>query len=161
MFNVYNIVLNKLAEWLVPTYLRNGVMMAFVKACFAPLVVLQNDFLLYRKSKLYEIEMNYQVCYLESFLNDRFDFIQRRIYIEDASSKTSKFIYRSAENKPFLIYKRSENKPATIYTRGESIGDFTNDFIIFIPVEISFDEKEIRAMLFTKLSGKRYKIETF
>jgi hypothetical protein len=161
MFNGYNIVLNRLAEWLIPTRLRTAVLLAIVKACYTPFVNLHNDFLLYRKAKQYELAMNYQVCYLESFLNDRFDFINRGIHIEDAKNHPAKFIYQRTEGKPFLIFARSESQPKVIYTRGENLGDYANDFVIFIPIGVLFDEKEIRAMVATKLSGKRYKIETY
>jgi hypothetical protein len=161
MFSVYNIVLNRLAEWLIPTRLRTSVLLAIVKACYTPFINLHNDFLLYRKAKKYELAMNYQVCYLESFLNDRFDFTQRRIYIEDAKNHPAKYIHQLAELKPLVIFARSESNHEAIYTRGENLGDYANDFVIFIPVSVVFDEKEIRAMIATKLSGKRYKIETF
>lgn len=105
--------------------------------------------------------MNYQVCYLEAFLNDRFDFSDRRIYIEDAENQDTLFIYKRDELNPIGLYQRSENHSQPIYTRGESNGDYLNDFVIWIPYGVVFDEAELRAMVATKLAGKRYKIELF
>lgn len=105
--------------------------------------------------------MNYQVCYLEAFLNDRFDFTDRRIYIEDAENQETLYIYTRAELNPVWLYTRAEDIPQPVYTRGESNGDYLNDFVIWIPYGVVFDEAELRAMVATKLAGKRYKIELF
>ena len=141
--------------------MRINVMMAFVKACFQPLIDLHNDFLLYRKAKLYQIAMNYQVCYLEALLNDRYDFTQRRIYIDDADTGDQVYIYQDDEDAPLYMQQESENDPLYLFTEGETIGDHTNDFIIHIPATVAYSESEIRAMIATKLCGKRYKIEIF
>lgn len=161
MYKVFDIQVNKLSEWLIPTMMRKGVMMAFVKAAFAPIVTLHNSFLGYRDAKFYQIRMNYQTCYLESFLNDRFDYVQRRIYIEDAETVEQVYLYQVEEEKPEWLYQQSENEPLYLFTEGESLGDLLNDFVVYVPADIQFSESEIRAMLSTKLSGKRYKIETF
>jgi len=141
--------------------LRKPVLMAFAKAAYAPLVTLHNGFMAFRKAKFYQIEMNYQTCYLESFLNDRFDPSQRRIYIEDAESRDGTFVFTRAEDQPLVIHKRIESVPRFIYTRGESNGDMLNDFIVFVPASVTFDEYELRAMISTKLSGKRYSVQLF
>lgn len=161
MFNFFNISFYLLAEWLVPIRLRTAVMMAFIKACFAPIIALHNQFMSYRKAKLYEIKMNYQVCYLEAFLNDRFDSIARRIYIDDAQTVEQIYLYQDEEEKPIYLNQESENDPVYLYTEGETLGDYLNDFIVYVPVSVVFNESEMRAMITTKLAGKRYKIELF
>ncbi len=161
MNNVFNIQFNKLSKWLIPTFLRSDVLMSIVSAVYAPIVALHNLFLQYRKSKFYEIAMNYQTCYLESFLNDRFDFTGRRIYIDDAPVGASTFLYMQVEERPVVIAMRSEIAPQYMYTRGESGGDILYDFIVYVPVSVQYDEVEIRAMLATKICGKRYKVQTF
>lgn len=135
--------------------------MAFIKACFAPVISLHNQFLNYRKAKLYEIKMNYQVPYLEAFLNDRFDAIERRIYIDDAQTVNQIYLYQEEETKPLYLNQESENAPVYLYTEGETIGDLWNDFIVYVPVSVAFSESELRAMIATKWCGKRYKIEHF
>lgn len=161
MFEFFNIQFGKLAEWLIPIKMRYGVLMAWVKSLFGAVIILHNDFMRYRKAKLYQIQMNYQVVYLESFLNQRFDTTLRRIYITDAENQVVKYIFTRVEGNPLLIFRRSENQPQIIYSRGESNGDYVNDFIIWVPYDVVFDEREHRAMVSTKLSGKRYKIELF
>lgn len=105
--------------------------------------------------------MNFQVCYLEAFLNDRFDFTLRRIYIEDAANEETIYIYKRDEATPLVISTRAEASAQPIFTRGETNGDYINDFVIYMPASVVFDENELRAMVATKLCGKRYKIELF
>lgn len=161
MYNGYNIQLNLLAQWLIPTLLRKPILMAFAKAIYAPLVTLHNLFLNYRKAKLYEIAMNYQTCYLEAFLNDRFDFTNRGIYIEDAETVDQVYLWQDAEDNPLYLYKDAENQPVYLYQDGESLGDILYDFVVYVPYGVVFDEEEMRAMIATKLSGKKYKIELY
>jgi hypothetical protein len=135
--------------------------MTMAKSIFSPIVTLHNSFIRYRRDKFYQIQMDYQTCYLESFLNDRFDFTQRRIYIQDAETGETIYLFQRAENNPLLIYKRSENKPQPLYTRGESNGDLLNDFVVYVPLDVVFDEHELRAMIGSKICGKRFKVQTF
>lgn len=161
MNNIYIIQLNKLREWLIPTMLRTPIVLAIAKAAYMPLLTLYNDFIRFRKDKFYDIQINFQVCFLESFLNERFDTKFKRIYIEDAEQGEPIFIHKREEAKPLVIKRRSETAPQFIYTRGESIGDLMNDFIIYIPEDVLINESELRAMLSKKICGKRYKIQNY
>lgn len=160
-YSYYDINFYRLAEWLTPRWLRAAKWLILLKACFYPLVLVHNAFIRYRKAKLYEIAMNYQTCYLEAFLNDRFDFTQRRIFIEDAETVDALYLYMRDEENPVFLYRRSEALPVPVYTRGETVGDLTYDFIVWVPLDVVFDQNEMRAMIATKLCGKRYKIELF
>lgn len=126
-----------------------------------PLVLIHNNFIRYREAKLYELFINYQTCYLEIFLNDRFDKTERRIYIDDAQNQDTVYLYLRDELNPVNLYTRSEDNAVALYTRGESNGDLLNDFIVYVPVDVVFQEPELRAMIANNLSGKRYKIELF
>lgn len=161
MDNIYTIQLNKLREWLIPTMLRTPIALAIAKAGYKPLLTLYNDFVRFRKNKFYDIQINFQVCWLENFLNDRFDAKFKRIHIEDAEQGDPIFIHKREEAKPFVLKKRSEAAPQYIYTRGESIGDLMNDFIIYVPEDVVINENELRAMLSKKICGKRYKIQNY
>lgn len=162
MFNFFDIQFYLLAEWLVPIRLRTAVLMAFVKACFEPVIMLHNDFMAYRLAKKYEIKMNWQTCYVEAFLNDRFDKTARRIYIDDApAGEQPIYLYQDEELQPLYLSQDSENEPVYTFTEGETIGSLLYDFIVYVPVGVAFNENEMRAMLSTKICGKRYKIEIF
>lgn len=136
--------------------------MGIVKAMFAPLVTILNSFLAFRNAKFYQIEMNYQVCYLEAFLNDRFDFSQRRIYIGNPDDAVPPvYLYQDEEDQPIYLYQDVEANPVYMYQDDEYTGNIALDFIVWVPVDVVFDEAEMRAMIATKLSGKKYAVQTF
>jgi hypothetical protein len=157
----YDIDFQKLVRWNTPTKLLKQLFLKWLYCLVYPIILLHATFKLYRKNKLYEIAMNFQVCYLEAFLNDKYDLSLRRIYIADALNQQTLYIYERSEAKPVFLFTRSEAQPVIFYTRGETTGDFLNDFIIFIPIAVVYDEPELRAMVATKLCGKRFKIELF
>ncbi|MEN9570897.1 MAG: hypothetical protein RL172_2128 [Bacteroidota bacterium] len=162
MFNVFNIQLMRLAEWLIPTFLRKEVLMAFVTAIYTPLVALHNSFSNYRSAKFYQIAMNYQVCYLEAFLNDRFDYTNRGIYIDDPDDAVpALYLYQDAEDVPVYLYQDAEDVPVYLYQDAEVVGAVALDFIVMVPVAVAYDENEMRAMIATKLCGKKYSIQTY
>lgn len=160
-YNSYDIKFNKLATWITPRWLRVDTFFVLLYGCMFPLVLIHNAFIRYRTAKLYELYINYQVCYLQAFLNDRFDFTQRRIYIDDAAIEETLYIYKRAELEPIYLYKRIEDDPVSLYTRGETQADSLYDFIVFVPLDVALNEPEMRAMVSNNLSGKRYKIERF
>jgi hypothetical protein len=113
----------------------------------------------FREAKLYDLMITPQVCYLERLLRDRFDYVQRRIEIEDAVWYGPVFIFQQAELQPQWLYTASESQPIFIFTNGEA-GQLRDDFVIKVPLDIVFDESEMRSLVnIFKLAGKRYKIE--
>jgi hypothetical protein len=159
--DTYIIDYKKLVRWLTPNRLRNARMLAWLGVLANPVVVLYTSFLAFRKTKLYYLGISPSVCDLERLLNDRYDFTQRRIYIDDAAEKPNRYIYNRLESKPKFIRHRSENMPYIIYNRTE-YGLLSNNFIVFVPVSVVFDLAELRSLLnIYKLLGKRYTVQTF
>jgi hypothetical protein len=118
-------------------------------------------FLKQREANLYGLGITPQVCYLEKMLNDRFDFIQRRVYIGDPTRKDVWNLYVDDELKPVNLYVDDENEPITTYTDMEG-GEGTVDFVVYVPSGLSLNENEMRALLdIYKVAGKTYYIETY
>lgn len=82
-----------------------------------------------------------QVCVLEKYLNDRFDSVNRLIYIEDGFQYPATFIFLRAEEKPKAIYIRAENKPVYLGLRSES-GYKSVSFRVRVPIE-ALPQKEV------------------
>lgn len=158
-FNSYNIDFTKLVAWLTPKALRKVKFAVIMKAVVFPLIGLHNTFMKYRKAKLYQLQITPQVCYLERLLNDRFDYTLRRITIGDAEWHLPSFIFQDDELKTLPLYTEDENKPHALYTEGEA-GIALNDFVVLVPMAISFADAEMRALLdFYKLFGTKYTIQ--
>lgn len=161
MASIYDINYTRLVKWLVPAPLRDDRLQAWIGALITPVASLYNSFLRYRTAKDYQLRINYQLCYLEQLLNDRYDNILRRIYIDDTIQKPPFYIFQNAELKPKFIRQRSENDPKWIYTSGES-GGMLDDFIIFVPMDVVFEEPEFISLVKAfYVPGSKFKIQRF
>ena len=98
------------------------------------------------------------MCFLEKFLNDRYDISLRRIRIVDGVYADAVYLFLRAENKPMYLYTRAENKPVYLFTRAETAGAKTN-FIVVIPAGVKFNENQLRGEIDSyKLAGMKYDI---
>ena len=159
--NIYTLDIERLAHWLVPERWRQPVTLAWVKSMAVNLTNLFNRFLLYRERKKYDLLITPQVCFLEKALNDKYDFIQRRIYIEDGDDQDPVHLFKRDELKPVYLYKRSEDQPVYLRSRTET-AEFGVDFIVHVPSDIIFDQAEMRTYLTGyKLTTKTFSIAIF
>lgn len=152
---IYDIDYNKLVIWLLPNEVRQPRIVNWFQTLIRPVVTLYQDFKLFREAKLYQLTITPQVCYLEKLLNDRYDFIQRRIVIEDSVDKDLSYVYLEAELKPMYLGSKF------IYTNGET-GILSNDFIIKVPLDLklTFEEPEMLSLVKAyKLAGMVAKIQ--
>ena len=139
---------------LSPTFFRGERFEAFLGAFAKPLQTLADK-------TLYQMQHDSRVIYLEKVLNEYFEvptynasshIATRQIYIEDAPQVPKTYIYQPEELQPIYLGEIFLDKD----------NEITADFIINIPVAISFDEPRLRALIdFYKLSGKKHIIQTY
>lgn len=151
----YKIDWNKLVVLLLPTFLRQNNLVAYMQALVQPVASLHYNWMLKREADWYKLNHTGQVCFLRKVLNDLLDPSDRRIYISDGNSFPRKYIYTRAENKPVFLGKMH------IYQHKE----YTNtgaDFIVFAPADIiSAKAHELKYLIeYYKLASKRYQIRT-
>ena len=157
----YDINFNKLIVWLLPSSLRKIRLVAFLRIAVTPFVFVYQNFLRYRKEKLYDLMITSQVCYLELMLNDKYDYTDRRIFIDDGVEQVALYLYQDEEDHDIFLFTDAENTPQIFYTDGEIVGE-SFDFIINVPASISFSELEMISMVKRKrLPGMKFKIQTF
>lgn len=155
MGSIYDIDFSKVVRWNLRRKKRKPRILALLNSMAKPVVLLYQDFLKYRKAKLYQLMITPQKCWLERLLNDRYDFTQRRIYIDDGVDHPPTYIYQDAELKPLYLGTK------IIYTGGES-GDLKDDFIVFVPMDLIFEEQEMMSLVKAyKLAGTKFKIQRF
>lgn len=154
MYNhVFDIDFKKLLRWMIPIRLRMPRVLSFLNSFKNEVTKTYLLFKSNRGANLYRIAITPQVCLLERLLNDRYDFTQRRIYIDDGIDYPPTYIYRTDELKP--IYLGTQ----IIYTAGES-GNLKDDFVIYVPSDISFEDAEMSSLVKAyKLAGTKFKIQ--
>ena len=147
----YNIDFNKLVILLLPTFMRQSRLIAFMKSAIAPVVRIHYEFLQKRLDDHYKLDHNWQVCYLEAALNDRFDVSERRIKIIEGDQYDRKYIYTEGEQKPKYL--------GTLFIRQSSdYSDDSFDFTIDMN-NVSADFYDVEAQVkFYKLEGTRFNI---
>lgn len=150
----YKLNIKKLAVLLLPTFLRQSLLMAYLFSLSKPLERWLYEWQQFREDNLYKLNHNFQVCYMRAVLNDRFDPIQRRIIITGSHRYKQQYIYTKPENKPKYL--------GTMHLRMDSdYEDNGADFLVLVPKELLNDDNfEMKALInYYKLASKRYRIE--
>lgn len=165
MSNFYKVNFKKLAVMLLPTFLRQRKMIAWLKVLVTPLQELYEDFLQKRRYDLYRLNHTGQVFSLRKVLNDEFDNELRRIKIVDAPEMEPQYIYTEAEQQPVYL-----EDPLYLY-QDENYAYTGVDFIVLIPFEVWNIQKtevqigeyrfyKIEALVdFFRLASKKYTIQ--
>lgn len=156
--NYYNIAYSRLALLLLPTMLRQNLIVALVTALVRPLTVIHSRFETYRNQ--IDTSINSQVCYLEYLLNDVYDYYQRRILIRDAPIDYDNF-FLFDESTGKAVVTANDTDIAWWVDNGK-LGVTSVDFEIVFPQGYEFtenEEKAIRGLINkNKLASKKYKI---
>ncbi|MCC9072446.1 hypothetical protein LNQ49_12720 [Flavobacterium sp. F-65] len=155
----FDISWNKFGVQNLPIKWREVNSISFLKVLLQPINDLYYKWNNWRIENIYKLEHTGQVCSLEGSLNDKFDPIERRIYIGDGQFYETFYIYTQAEQQD--RFANTETEGETIHLRTESeTADTGLDFIVFVP-ELIY-KTQIYALhahvKFYKAGGKRYNI---
>lgn len=155
----FNIDWNVLAVDNIPPMLRKPSTSALAQIILKPLGSLYYQWHQWRKENIYKLEHTGQVCSLEGSLNDKFDPIERRIYITDGQLYSTYYVYTEIEEQDRFINTQSEESTVFIRTESET-ADTGLDFIVFVPDTIySTQIDALHAHVrFYKAGGRRYNI---
>jgi hypothetical protein len=135
--------------------------LAWLRALMAPLQSLNVAFREYVAEVRYAMYLTGQVIYLEHYLNDLYDPVARRIYIEDGDAGVPLFLYNKEEAQaPIIIYNKAESETAPVlFIKADVEGQF--DFAIVIPWANIPDVEALKMRSRVnkyKIAGKRYDI---
>ncbi|MDA8956492.1 hypothetical protein N9H19_02615 [Flavobacteriales bacterium] len=112
-----------------------------------------------RDAIIYKTNFNAQVIYLEHFLNDKYDPVNRGIYIEDTANTNYLYLYNIIEGKQTYMYNESEGNP--LYFRNEAEYNTDVDYKVKVPSSVTYVEKEMRNQILTyNNAARRFVIET-
>jgi hypothetical protein len=162
----YDIDYDELVLQLLPTWLRQPMMKAWLRVLVNPVKSLYNLFKANRKNDLYILSHSGQVCYLEAALNDALDPFLRGIYITDGPFEDPLFLYLDTETKPLWLGLVSEEgltpypDPEPLYTDAETYGVGVC-FIVHVPIPVSvgtgYDINRLKAIVdLYRLPGRSF-----
>lgn len=164
--NIYRIDYTRFKEQLLPILLRKPKLLAFLKQLITPFISLYDLFFEFKNQAIYKTQHNASIILLTKVLNDAFDPVDRRIYIENALILDSEHFYTPENGPPFYFYY-TVNGPPQYYMEPGAYNVYGSDFTVFIPqLQLSgFLQDalrkiaEIKAKLdYYKLFGTKYTI---
>ncbi|MEI8087098.1 MAG: hypothetical protein WCG93_12890 [Paludibacter sp.] len=145
----------RLAVLLLPTFMRQPVIVTFIGSFMPALTDLQIRFLANRTANLYRLSHNGQVCYLRKVLNDAFPTREKDFVIEDYDP-SGHWVY-AFDAELFSSQLMIPEASGEIIYSVELIGDYAN-FTVKIPTNIASDDNlnRIKSLVNTyKLLSKK------
>jgi hypothetical protein len=141
----YRIDYLRLVRDMTPAVLRKPRILAFLEALVGPVQDLHSRFMAVRRAVLEELPISPQVRILRFHLNERFDYLSRRIRILDGQVGGSVRLFTEAEDRPIYL---------PIFLSAQRI-----DFTVEVPTELRGFDALIRRFLDRyKLPTKTYRI---
>lgn len=136
-------------------------MVQWLLCLVSPLKTLHGLFKSFRNTTNYKLEHTPQVFSIEDVLNDAFDSLLRRIYIEDGIYTFPVWFYDRADDKPVRFYDRADDKPVRFYDRA-TLQKLDVDFVVVLPEGLDLNEYEIirlKALVdYYRLPDKTYEV---
>jgi hypothetical protein len=156
----YNFNIKKFVGDYFAYILRKTKFLALAECLASPIQSLVYSFLIYIETTRYNLKITGQTIVLQNFLNDKMDFIQRRILIIHPIIAEN-YIWKKIENQSsdFVPFKNELYNTFFVKYKNENETGIL-DFIVKIPSDISLQIPKIKAFVEAyKLAGKTYKIE--
>lgn len=159
---MFNIDFDKLISNLIPWFLHQQAMTAWVKALISPVKRIHQHFLAYRTETLFSLLHNGQVISLEDLLNRVFnpDNLHPRIYIDDGVRELPVYLYNLAEGKNTRLHNVGESFPS-VFLRSQTEPAGT-DFTVWVHNTINFNFDHMHSLVAKhKAAGFQFQIKTF
>lgn len=159
MAGITDIDYSKLFLWLLPPRLRKSKMISWTKALNTPVHTLYLGFKAWERESWYLLRYQTgQVAYLEFVLNDKFDPVQKRIYISGGNQADRLYIWQDSElQQPVWLHTDSEGQPVWLFTDAELAIGWSDDFTINVPYGLAAEDATIKATADRfKRDGKSY-----
>lgn len=114
---------------------RDSNQRGLIEAFTAPLNFLNDRFRRFRESVDYIQQHDSRKIHIEKVLNDQFDNVSRRIYIDNVQPVDKLYFYESGDDKTVHFYEPADNKPVYFYER-ERIDVRNLNFVVNLPIAI-------------------------
>lgn len=159
---MFDIDINKIFRRFMPHFLRKPVMLDYLASAAKAIKDVNINFVALRDAVLLKLSFTGQTIYLEKLLNDNYDPVLRRIYIDNTNIQNYIYWRNVIESAPpFYLFNDSEVS-APVYLSNYSEVEASIHFIVNIPVAVTFDPIDVNADVRRYAqAGKTWIIETF
>lgn len=161
---MYSLNFNDIINKLTPTVFRFSVFLEYLYSSAAAIVGVHTSFRSLITITNNKLQFTGQTIYLEHYLNDEYDHINRDIYIEDLTGYVDfNYLFNSNEQlQDIYVYNAAETNLNQVYLFNESEYATDFQFIVWIPSIVTYNEERLRAQIdYYKIAGKNYLIQTY
>jgi len=134
-----NVVFNRLLILLLPTFLRKGVLMSFLKAISVAFQDCKREIDTYFKDINYHARVTPQVFSLENMLNYFLDPQLERIYITTPEPGPSFYFYEGENSNEYMKYFNGVKGEGDEFFMFDNMGH-THGFTVFLPLSMKSDD---------------------
>lgn len=164
----YAIHILQLIVGLIPWYLRKELLIDWVDSLLSPLQTINDKLVNLSNEIRYRTAFNGQSILLKHVLNDKFDPIDRGIYISDGNIMPAVYHFFSPETNPVQAYTwnaAETNLSGQVFTffMSELETDYY-EFVVNVPISLGIlttDALLNGIIKYYKLAGKRYIINLY
>lgn len=147
---IYIVDYVKFKAQLLPIILRRPRLLAMLGALLSPFVSLYEDFFIFKNKAIYKTEHNAAITLLQKMLNDGYDNVERRIFINNAEITATQHYYDHDLGDPLVFYDTGEGDPQWFFNL-EVFNVYRSDFTVFLPAAIRPPDPEDEERLLTKI----------
>lgn len=133
--NIFQIDWGKFTRENVPIALRRPIFIRLLASIIGQIRNLHYTFLDHRTDWLYKIRHTSQVIHIEKVLNDKFDRVQRRIYIQNVTFASYLYLWPDGE-KPHYLQEDGADPDRPLYLLEEDAGVISPDATIYVPAAL-------------------------
>jgi hypothetical protein len=152
-----------LVNMLLPDALRRTDILAFYRPIIEALDSIKNNNQAVFDAAKYRLQFNELKIYLEHYLNDRHDSINRGIYIEDVEQDENLYVFNSSENnEPLYLWNSDDPDAEPVYLYNQNEIENLTDFVVYVPFGLTYNVHQLTADVnHFKLPGMKFQILTY
>lgn len=150
--NIYNVDYTRFVQQLLPIVMRTPKLLDYITALVAPIVSLYNQFYVFKNKAIYKTEHNASVTLLQKMLNDGYDAVERRIFINNAEITATQHYYDEGQGDPLIFYDEGKGDPQWFFNL-EVFNVYQSDFTVFLPEAIRPANSANEGRLLTRIKA--------
>lgn len=152
-----------LVNMMLPDALRKVDILAFYSPIIQTIQTTQNANQSIFDAAKYRLQFNELKIYVEHYLNDRHDAINRGIYIKDVEQDENLYVFNSNENnEPLYLWNVGDVDEEPVYLYNQNEIENLIDFTVYVPLALDYDLYQLKADVeHFKLPGMKYQIITY
>lgn len=133
----------------------------FYRAFLAPLMTLRDEWKSFRESITYQLDHDSRKISIEKVLNDYFDQLDRRIYIDNVALTPQVYLYEPGDDRPVYVYEPADDKPVYLY-QSSNVDLGAANFVVYLPNAIKpiipTELRRLEVLINTQIN--RYKLDS-